>query len=428
MKEFEKIIGYTSIKKELEQIADIFKNKEKYDNLGVKPPVGVLIHGIPGVGKSSMANALISAISLKCFVCRKDKPNGDFVKYIKETFDKATVEAPSIVFLDDMDKFANGDERHPDAEEYVTVQSCIDEVKNKNVLVLATANNLRCLPDSLLRAGRFDRIIEVDTPNIKDAEQIIGHYMLKKKVSDELDYKSVAKIMYNHSCAELETIINEAGIYAGFENSECIKMPHFLKAAMRLVFDVPVSAFEESAFDEISQSDLLKVAYHEAGHVLVHEILDPESVALVSMFGSNYNAFGGRTVFNSSSYIDSFIKYEIRIIAALAGMAAVEQKFGVSDTGCSGDLERAFDLVRDLVVNECTSGFYLHGEYGEYSNELRSKQEQAVATEIEKYYRRAKEIIALNSSFFENIAKELLEKKILCSKDIENIKKSSSIK
>ena len=88
-----------------------------------------------------------------------------------------------------------------------------------------------------------------------------------------------------------------------------------------------------------------------------------------------------------------------------------------------------YDMSRRyLVINECTSGFYLHGEYGEYSNELRSKQEQAVATEIEKYYRRAKEIIALNSSFFENIAKELLEKKILCSKDIENIKKSSSIK
>ena len=123
-----------------------------------------------------------------------------------------------------------------------------------------------------------------------------------------------------------------------------------------------------------------------------------------------------------------FIKNKIRIIAALAGMAAVEQKFGVCDTGCSGDLERAFDLVRDLVVNECTSGFHLHGEYGEYSNELRAKQEQAVATQIEKYYRKAKEIISSNNTFFENIAKELLKKKILCSKDIENIKYSSSIK
>lgn len=428
MKEFEKIIGYTSIKKELEQIADIFKNKEKYDNLGVKPPVGVLIHGVPGVGKSSMANALISAISLKCFVCRKDKPNGDFVKYIKETFDKATAEAPSIVFLDDMDKFANGDERHPDAEEYVTVQSCIDEVKNKNVLVLATANDLRCLPDSLLRAGRFDRIIKVDTPNAKDSEQIIGHYLLNKKVSDELDYKSIAKIMYKHSCAELETIINEAGIYAGFENADCIKMPHFLKAAMRLVFDIPVSAFEENAFDEISQSDLQKVAYHEAGHVLVHEVLDPESVSLVSMFGSNYDIFGGRTVVNASINIDSFVKTEIEIIALLAGKAAVEQKFGAYDLGCSNDLDRAFILMSGLITDKCIAGLHLHGGSYDITNELQSKQEQAIATELERYYHRAKEIIALNSSFFENIAKELLEKKILCSKDIQNIKNTSLTK
>ena len=425
MKEFNKIIGYASIKRELEQIADVYVNKEKYDSLGVNPPVGILIHGVPGVGKSLMASALIDAIGIKCFVCRKDKPNGDFVKHIKEVFDKAAKEPSSIVFLDDMDKFANGDERHPDSEEYVTVQSCIDEVRNKNVLVLATANNLRCLPESLLRAGRFDRIIEVDTPNKKDSEQIIKHYLSDKKISDDFDYKSIAKIMNHCSCAELETIINEAGIYAGFDDEEYITMSHFLKAAMRLVFDVPVSAFEENAFDEISKSDLINVAYHEAGHVLAHEVLDPGSVALVSMFGSNYNMFGGRTVYSMGAGVDSFRKKEINIIGALAGIAAVEQKLGVRDTGCSGDLEDAFDNVRDLIVNHCTSGFHLHGEYGEYSDELREKQEQAVATEIEKYYFKAKEIISRNNSFLENTVNHLLEKKILCSKDIENIKRES---
>ena len=428
MKEFNKIIGYTSIKRELEQIADLYINKEKYDNLGINPPIGILIHGVPGVGKSLMASALIDAIGIKCFVCRKDKPNGDFVKYIKEIFDKAAKESSSIVFLDDMDKFANGDRMHPDSEEYVTVQSCIDKVRNKNVLVIATANNLNCLPKSLLRAGRFDRIIEVDTPNTKDAEQIIKHYLSDKKISDDLDYKSIAKIMNHNSCAELETIINEAGIYAGFDSAECIEMPHFLKAAMRLVFDVPASAFEENAFDEISKSDLINVAYHEAGHVVAHEVLDPGSIALASMFGSNYDVFGGRTVYNIGTCIDSFRKKEINIISSLAGIAAVEQKLGVRDTGCSVDLENAFDNVHDLIVNHCTSGFYLHGEYGEYSDKLREKQEQAVATEIEKYYFKAKEIIALNNSFLENTANSLLEKKILCSKDIENIKHESAIK
>ena len=164
MKAMDKIIGYSSIKRELRQISDTLKNREAYDKLGVSSPRGLLLYGDPGVGKSLMAAAIIEESGRQAYTCRKDKPNGDFVKYIKETFDKAAENAPSIVFLDDMDKFTNGDERHPDAEEYVTVQSCIDEVKGKEVFVLATVNNIRNLPRSLRRAGRFDRTIEVEAP------------------------------------------------------------------------------------------------------------------------------------------------------------------------------------------------------------------------------------------------------------------------
>ena len=143
MSKFDMIIGYNAVKKELKQIADTLKNREYYEKLGVSAPRGLLLHGEPGVGKSLMAAAIIEASGRKAFICRKDQPNGDFVKHIKETFDKAMAEAPSIVLLDDMDKFANGDEDHPDAEEYVTVQSCIDEAKHKEVFVLATVNNMR---------------------------------------------------------------------------------------------------------------------------------------------------------------------------------------------------------------------------------------------------------------------------------------------
>lgn len=144
MSKFDMIIGYTATKKELKQIADTLRNRDVYDKLGVSAPRGLLLHGQPGVGKSLMASAIIEASERPAFVCRKDKPNGDFIKEIKATFDKAIADAPSIVYLDDMDKFANGDERHPDAEEYVTVQSALTKRKAKNVFVLATANNLRC--------------------------------------------------------------------------------------------------------------------------------------------------------------------------------------------------------------------------------------------------------------------------------------------
>ena len=146
MKEFEKIIGYSAVKKELKQIADILKNDKVYSELGITKPNGLLLYGEPGVGKTLMANCLVEASGLKCFVCRKDKPNGDFINHLKSMFKKALDNAPAIIFLDDMDKFANGDIHRKDAEEYVTVQSCIDEVKGRDVFVLATANNILNLP------------------------------------------------------------------------------------------------------------------------------------------------------------------------------------------------------------------------------------------------------------------------------------------
>lgn len=151
MKAFEKIIGYEAIKMELAQISDVLANNDAYKKLGVSSPRGLLLHGDPGVVKTLMASAVISASGRKAFICRKNSPNGDFVMKIKKTFKDAAEAAPSIVLLDDMDKFANGDERHPDAEEYVTVQSCIDDIKGKEVFVLATANRLRALPRSLMR-------------------------------------------------------------------------------------------------------------------------------------------------------------------------------------------------------------------------------------------------------------------------------------
>ena len=108
MSAFDHVIGYWGIKKELEQISDTLKNREIYEKLGVMSPRGLLLHGEPGVGKTLMASALMEESGRKVFVCRKDKPNGDFIREIKAIFDKAVQCAPSIVFLDDMDKFANG--------------------------------------------------------------------------------------------------------------------------------------------------------------------------------------------------------------------------------------------------------------------------------------------------------------------------------
>ena len=427
MKAFEKIIGYDSVKQELMQIADTLKNLEPYEKLGAKPPKGLLLHGEPGVGKSLMASCLIEESGLKAYVCRKDKPDGEFVNEIKSVFQQAVQNAPSIVFLDDMDKFANGDPRRPDEEEYVTVQSCIDEVKTKGVFVLATANSLRCLPGSLLRTGRFDRRICVQNPSVADAEQIIRYYLTDKGISNDLDIKSITRIMDGYSCADLETVINEAGVFAGYERADKITMRHFMKAALNIIFDVPYSYLNaKDAFSDNSVQ-LKKIAYHEAGHAVADEILDPGSVAFVSAYSYDEEN-GGLTKISSCNRFDSYYKVKKEIVVLLAGMAATEQLLGIYDVGSKRDLSSAFELMTDLVTENAVCGFGLVGcQYDNVSDEMKYRQEQATASEIEKYYRKAKEIIALNREFTEELATEIEKKKFLSAADVQAIKNKHTI-
>lgn len=429
MKAIDKIIGYSGLKRELCQIADTLKNRDVYKKLGVSSPRGLLLYGEPGVGKSLMASAVIEKSGRTAFTCRKDKPNGDFVKHIKETFDKAAENAPSIVYLDDMDKFANGDERHPDAEEYVTVQSCIDEVKGKEVFVLATVNNIHNLPRSLRRAGRFDRVIEVSAPHGKDAENIIAHYLGSKKFVDGVDVKTISRIMDGRSCAELETVINEAGLYAGYERAEYITMEHFLEACMRTIFNVAAKSIDDDDYYVAltdSKNIISQIVYHEAGHAVVSEVLCPESVTLVCVY-SRGGGHGGFTDYYNDRSTTPLYWSKSRIVGSLGGMAAVEQVFGIFDAGNNRDLDQAFDGAKDLVVNNCICGLHLHKNEYEDSQRLWAEQEQAVSAEIERYYKKAKEILSCNKEFLEKLAEALANKGVLAMTDIKAIKETCTI-
>ena len=429
MNHFDAIIGYDAIKQELIQISDVLKSGEPYEKLGVTPPRGLLLHGEPGVGKTLMASAVIAESGRKTFTCRKDKPNGDFVKAIKKTFADAAAAAPSIVFLDDMEKFANGDERHRDAEEYVTVQSCIDEIKGKDVFVLATANELCRLPDSLLRAGRFDRVIEVESPSGEDAVKIIEHYIKQKKFVGDVDISVVARMMDGHSCAELETVINEAGLYAGFERSDVITMDHFMRACLHTIHKVPIEVLNTPS-PETDLSDKHDpraiTVYHEAGHAAMAELVDPGCVTLVSAYSRKRN-WGGVTLCQTDDKIDSAEKVYARVGIALGGMTALEQVFGVVDVGNGKDLDGAFRQVQRLLENNCICGFGLHDNNYYRSDELSAKLEHAMAQEIERMRRKTREILASNRELLDAIARELAAKSVLTSADIARIKAGCTV-
>ena len=426
-KAFDKVIGYEFIKDELDQIADTLRNRDVYTKMGVKMPSGLLLYGEPGVGKTLMATAMIEASGCPCYTCRKDQPDGDFIRAIRKAFNQAQENAPAIVFLDDLDKFANEDEDHRDAEEYVTVQSCIDDVKHKDVFVLATVNNMRKLPKSLRRAGRFDRLLKMDVPTGADATAIVKHYLRDKKLDDSLDISFVAKALDGHTCAELETVINEAGLYAGYERVDYITVEHFVRACMHVIYQVHGDDYDQAMFareDLFSLGLRTHAVLHEAGHAAVSEILRPGSVTIVSLLGSHWDSGFVAYCADSKTSANGPLP---DILVTLAGMAAVDQWYGNRGYGNSSDLDKVFQMVETLVKNNSISGLCWTERDFSDSDILRAQREAVVAAKVEEYYCKAKKILALNQSFFGDIIKKLSEKCMLTQMDLREIRKKHHI-
>ena len=323
-----------------------------------------------------------------------------------------------------MDKFSATNDFGSYADEFVTVQSCIDMVADKDIFVIATANSLQMLPPSLTRSKRFDRVISVPTPSYEDAKQIIEYYLSGMKVSHDMDIDCIAKIMEGRSCADLETIINEAGIYAGNDRSETIRMHHFMYAAMRIVFNIPYSAIVN--YEDMDRNDpqLRAIAFHEAGHIVVRETLSPGSTMFASIFSDEHD-HGGITKCNSDPSKDPYQAEEADIITALAGKAATEQILGITDIGSENDLSNAAARINSLVTHSGIGGFgNLTIDY-DRSDGLMRQQELVTAFEMEKYYQRAKAIIAENYLFVDSIANALMENKYLTALTIQSIRNDS---
>lgn len=414
MSAFDKVIGYETIKRELLQICDMIHNRSIYEALGAKLPRGILIFGDPGLGKTLMANCFIEESGLNAFTIRRNRGNDDFIAVITETFAKAKENAPSIVFLDDMDKFANEDNNHRNAEEYVAVQSGIDEVKNSDVFVLATANELEVLPRSLIRSGRFDRRIEVMCPTDKDAASIISHYLANKKVSDSVDWDDLTKMFSYSSCAELETIINDAAIGAASQRKDCIEMEDIIQSVLRRQYSAPDN------YSISSEEDMRRIAYHEAGHIVVCEAVLPGSVGLASLRSNGRGSIGGFI-----HRCKDLKKPSFDVLVSLAGKAATDLYYADTSTdGCITDIARASQLIGDSVYESGVLGlgFVDVSTDKPYSQDMLSHCQTAIRAELERYMTMAKAILIKNREFLEQTADALVMKHTLLHSDICEIK------
>ncbi len=409
---FDNIIGYDQIKRELRQFVDIIKNPDIYKPLGATLPSGILLNGEPGVGKTMLATAFIDECGVKSYILRRRKPSEDFVNEIRKTFDEAKQDTPSIILLDDMDKFVVEEKN---TEEYVVLQACIDEINGCKVFVIATTNTTRDIPESLLRPGRFDRRFEVFSPNGKDSEKIIRHYMSQKPLSEDMNYEDISKMLSGKTCAELESVINEAAINAGFERKSSIEMVHLIRATLKEAYGVTENC------DELSPEKREEIAYHEAGHAVISEVITPGSVGIVSL-SSN----GGESIGGFMSRCEEFDRRAHRVLVALGGKAAAELKFGKVASGTASDLKKA---IRDINISTSKIGSYgLMNITNLCSSEaLDARQEIISAAELERYMFKAKEILACNRDFLDALARALYDRETLLYSDIKAIRERFSI-
>lgn len=416
MSAFDKIIGYETLKGELNQICDMIHNRNFYDELGAKIPRGILLYGNPGLGKTFIANCFIEDSGLPSYTIRRNKGSDSFIGEITATFEKAKENAPAIVLLDDMDKFANEDDRHRDAEEYVAVQAGIDEVRDCDIFVLATANDIDKLPRSLLRPGRFDRKFGVKCPNNEDAAAIIRHYLKDKKVSAFVNMDDLTKMISYSSCAELETILNEAAINAAYKRKQSIEMDDLVSSVLRMQYNSP------DDLTKASSDNIKKTALHEAGHLVVCEALESGSVGFASIRPSGRGGLGG--------FIHRCKELTYKwhdILICLAGKAAVELYYSETNAdGCISDIRKAYNIIRTELGENCSMGFAMVDvatrRFPETSESMNSRNEAVTQAELERYMMMTRDILLKNRAFLERVAVALEEKGTLLFSDICEIK------
>lgn len=413
MKAFEKIIGYEKIKDELKQICDIVQNRDIYKKMGANMPNGILINGAPGLGKSLMAHTLIEACGINSYILRRTKGDGDFIREIERVFTEAQQNAPSIILLDDLDKFPCQDGSQ---EELSAVQAWIDKVKCDDVFIIATANDLGDIPKSLIRSGRFDRRIVVEAPSIDDATKIIEHYLKGKPIVADVNIDDVAKMLAGDSCATLEATINDAAVYAAYERCEKVEMRHLVMATLRENYHI-------RSLNELTEDELTEVAYHEAGHAVISELILEGSVGMVSI-----SAHCGSDRIGFVRKCKEHRRRAHIILTILGGKAGAELTLGRVASGAQNDLYRAQAHIKDAITDSGTMGNHVLGcGYSDTSERSQHESELLTRAKLDEYLFKAKEMLCKNRGFYEAVARALLERKTLLASDIARIRSEHSI-
>jgi cell division protease FtsH len=444
---FSDVAGNDNAKQDLSEIVDFLKNPKKYEALGAKIPRGVLLAGNPGTGKTMMARAVAGEANVPFFSISGSEFAEMFVgvgaSRVRDLFAKAKKNAPSIIFIDEIDAVAHnrdmrGGSGREDEQTLNQILVEMDGFENETgVIVLAATNRVDMLDPALLRPGRFDRHVTVSLPERKDRLAILEVHFKNKPVDGSVNLDALAAKTAGSSGADLANIANEAAIVAARDNRKTITNG-----------DV-TEAFEKVALGPERKNKIMNdkerelTAYHEAGHAIVGYVLpDSDPVHKVTIIPRGN--IGGVTWFlppEDRSYT-SVYEFKDALARGMGGRQAEKLIYGQDGitTGAGSDLRTISETARGMVAEEGMGAslrdqvFYKDKEAGffagatkPYSEQTAQKIDQEVASLVEEAARRAESILKTNRSYLDSLAKALLDKETLEEKDVNKILKGASL-
>lgn len=411
----EKVIGYDSIKETLRQIADVLKRPEAYKEKGVSMPRGLLMESAPGLGKSLMASILMEESGRKSFVFRRINEGNTFLGEMKDIFDVAKEEAPSILLLEDLNLYVESNS--PYAPEWACLQACIDETSDADIFVIATTNDTRYMPQSLLRPGRFDYILNLNPPLGKTAENIVSYYLRDKNLAKDVQISDIVKAMPQVSCATLETVMNLAAINSVHRDHAHVQKEDIIDALLKVVYNLRKADCEEDPQEH------QMIAVHEAAHAVVGEVLHSGSIGIITIRGS-HGAIGGMES-GFAVYAKSEEEFQDEIIKTLAGKAGTALIYGIMDIRAAADIKKADQLLDIWLCHFAGGGFSgVEPSENRLSEPRLSYNEAIKSAKLEELYRRAYKILYDNRDFLLAVQKELLEHETLLNSDLAKIRES----
>lgn len=433
---FKDVAGLAEAKQEVEEIVEFLKEPQKYTDLGGKIPKGALLMGPPGTGKTLLAKAVAGEANVPFF----SLAGSDFVEMfvgvgasrVRDLFKQAKEKAPCIVFIDEIDAVGRARGKNPamggNDERENTLNQLLTEMdgfgSNSGVIILAATNRVDVLDKALLRAGRFDRQIHVDLPDLNERKEVFGVHLRPIKIDDTVDVDLLARQTPGFSGADIANVCNEAALIAARHGKKFVGKQDFLDAVDRIIGGL------EKKTKITTEAERRSIALHEAGHASISWLLEYANPLIKVTIVPRGRALGAAWYLPEERQITTKEQMLDEMCATLGGRAAEDLFIGRVSSGAANDLERvtkqAYGMIAYLGMSEKLPNlcYYNNDEYSfqrPYSEKTAELIDEEVKRMVNEQYERAKQILSEHKEQHNELAQLLIDKEVIFAEDVERI-------